>query len=252
MADLEEQLLQWESEFKQHRYSQPISQSQKPPDHQIVPQGLSAMENQNSASSPLDDLLSQVKAEFDQSKPLPQLQSNSQSESNNPQLQELISKVKTEFAKKRKNYQSGGDNHNSSSTTSSSAPLDDLLTQVRAEFDSQPPSQLKSNQSRPSSNHRNSSTQNDEDFFATVQSKFEQKKQTQASQSYEQSVNEVRLEEQRKQRKQRSLVRQAKEWLSNLDPHSEEGLWFEEFAYSYPSRLEAAIDYVEALKEVRY
>lgn len=37
------------------------------------------------------------------------------------------------------------------------------------------------------------------------------------------------------------FTQQANEWLKKLDPLSGEGLWFEEFAKNYPSRLEAAI-----------
>ncbi|MBE9009676.1 hypothetical protein IQ250_05610 [Pseudanabaenaceae cyanobacterium LEGE 13415] len=58
-----------------------------------------------------------------------------------------------------------------------------------------------------------------------------------------------RLEQLKKQRRQ-ALTMKAEEWLRNLDPHSNEGLWFEEFACNYRSRIEAAIDYLEALQEV--
>ena len=193
-----------------------------------------------------------VEAEFEQ----PQSKSPSHQKINpnhdNTELQELVSQVKAEFAKKRRNYQGEVESNSHSNSSSTSPPLDDLLTQVRAEFEQKPPSQ--SSRAFNSFKPKNSSTkkERDEDFFAQVKSKFEQRKQTQATQNYQQSVDEVRLAEQKRQRKQQSLLRQAKKWLSNLDPHSEEGLWFEEFAYSYPSRLEAAIDYVEALHEVRY
>ncbi|MFN6463436.1 MAG: salt stress protein, Slr1339 family [Nostoc sp. DedVER02] len=41
-----------------------------------------------------------------------------------------------------------------------------------------------------------------------------------------------------------ALKVQAKEWLSKVDPLSSEGLWFERFAESYSSKLEAAIEYL--------
>lgn len=40
----------------------------------------------------------------------------------------------------------------------------------------------------------------------------------------------------------------AKQWLQQLDPISNEGLWFMEFAESYESPLAAAIDYLMALE----
>jgi ABC-type branched-subunit amino acid transport system ATPase component len=61
-----------------------------------------------------------------------------------------------------------------------------------------------------------------------------------------------RQEELRQQRKREALVKQAQEWLKKLDIKSEEGLWFEEFSYSYENKLEAAIDYLAALREVRF
>ncbi len=46
-----------------------------------------------------------------------------------------------------------------------------------------------------------------------------------------------------------ALTQAAQQWLKQVDIRSEEGLWFEEFAYNYDSRLEAAIEYLEALEQ---
>ncbi|WP_017303341.1 salt stress protein, Slr1339 family [Spirulina subsalsa] len=56
-----------------------------------------------------------------------------------------------------------------------------------------------------------------------------------------------REQEWRRQQQEKVLKRQAEMWLKQLDPHSDEGLWFEEFAYHYPSKLAAAMDYLNAL-----
>ncbi len=42
-----------------------------------------------------------------------------------------------------------------------------------------------------------------------------------------------------------TLKTRAKEWLKQLDPLSTEGLWFERFAESYPTKIEAAINYLQ-------
>ncbi len=63
-----------------------------------------------------------------------------------------------------------------------------------------------------------------------------------------QNVDEIRLAEQRRQQQQKQAIAQAKKWLNQLQPYSEEGMWFDQFAESYPSRLDAAIDYLKALK----
>ncbi len=46
---------------------------------------------------------------------------------------------------------------------------------------------------------------------------------------------------QQKAKDQEEAAKTATEWLKKLDPLDGEGLWFEEFAKNYPSRLEAAI-----------
>ena len=56
-------------------------------------------------------------------------------------------------------------------------------------------------------------------------------------------------QQQRERRRQAALQQKAREWLNNLNPKSEEGRWFEEFSYSYDSKLVAAMDYLQAMKE---
>ena len=47
----------------------------------------------------------------------------------------------------------------------------------------------------------------------------------------------------------RQKVRQAQVWLKKLDKNSDEGYWFDQFAFRYSSRIDAAIDYLQAVKE---
>lgn len=56
-------------------------------------------------------------------------------------------------------------------------------------------------------------------------------------------------EELRERRRKEALKEKARQWLKNLNPRSEEGQWFEEFSYSYEYKLQAAIDYLEAMRE---
>ena len=53
----------------------------------------------------------------------------------------------------------------------------------------------------------------------------------------------------REVRRKKALREKAQQWLKNLNPRSEEGKWFEEFSYSYEDKLQAAIDYLEAMRE---
>jgi hypothetical protein len=77
----------------------------------------------------------------------------------------------------------------------------------------------------------------------------EQQEQLVLEQQQQAKQKQQRLEQLKAQRRA-ELTEQAAEWLKALDPKSTEGKWFEEFACNYASRLEAAIDYLEALKEV--
>ncbi len=47
----------------------------------------------------------------------------------------------------------------------------------------------------------------------------------------------------------RQKVRQAQVWLKKLDKDSDERYWFDQFAFKYASRIDAAIDYLQAVKE---
>ncbi|MBE9225876.1 hypothetical protein IQ264_10610 [Phormidium sp. LEGE 05292] len=96
---------------------------------------------------------------------------------------------------------------------SASSPEDGLLSQIKAEFAEQDKAE-------------------------------ELKKQEQIK------AEKIRLERIKQQQRQ-ALTKEAEAWLKKLNPRSAEGLWFEEFAYSYSSKLEAAIDYLQALKETQ-
>ncbi|MEH1810554.1 salt stress protein, Slr1339 family [Nostoc sp.] len=63
----------------------------------------------------------------------------------------------------------------------------------------------------------------------------------------QQELEQERIQQEKIKAKQiEGLKVQAKEWLAKVDPLSSEGLWFERFAESYPSKLEAAIEYLRS------
>ena len=62
-------------------------------------------------------------------------------------------------------------------------------------------------------------------------------------------IEAQRREELRERRRKEAMQEKAKQWLNNLNLRSEEGKWFEEFSYSYEDKLQAAIDYLEAMRE---
>lgn len=83
--------------------------------------------------------------------------------------------------------------------------------------------------------------------------KSEQQVQDQDQVSQDQVSQDQRKAQQLKalkEQRQQEVRSQATQWLKTLDPKSTEGLWFDEFACNYDSRLVAAIEYLEALQEV--
>lgn len=77
-----------------------------------------------------------------------------------------------------------------------------------------------------------------------TQLESESQRQEQATQEKQRRLNELQA------KRRADLAKQAQQWLKTLNSSSEEGVWFEEFACGYGSRLEAAIDYLEALQTV--
>ncbi len=144
--------------------------------------------------------------------------------------------------------------------------IDDLLAQVKAEYQEQ--EQAKQPQQKPlfqeeefkspppvSSTYQPQPSQQkwvsaaEDNLLAQVKAEFEEQARAEELKKQQQLREEQLLKEQRRKREREALTQEATEWLKNLNLRSEEGLWFEEFAYSYPSKLEAAIDYLQALRE---
>ncbi|HBE18217.1 MAG TPA: hypothetical protein DEG17_02340 [Cyanobacteria bacterium UBA11149] len=155
--------------------------------------------------------------------------------------------------------------------------LDDLLAQIKSEYQEPKSTQTPKKKSlfdEAEFAKQNSSTGSyqppppsqtwlspaEENLLAELKAEFKQQEEAEELKKQEQIQEEKRLKEQqlreqqlrnqqREQKRREALTQQATEWLKKLNPKSEEGLWFEEFSYSYPSKLEAAIDYMQALRE---
>lgn len=95
-------------------------------------------------------------------------------------------------------------------------------------------------------------------LLAKIDAKPQQKipppanKATKFASDIEQLLSEVKADYTQKEReleqqKAKEKNRRAIAWLKTLDPMSSEGLWFEEFAAKYPSKVAAAVDYLRSL-----
>ncbi len=85
-------------------------------------------------------------------------------------------------------------------------------------------------------------------LLADVKSDFKQKDLAQELQRQEELQAKQVRQEQIKAKQKEGLKKEAKSWLEKLDPLSSEGLWFERFAQGYPSKLDAAIEYLESVE----
>lgn len=143
--------------------------------------------------------------------------------------------------------------------SNSSAKVDNLSNDLLADIESQF-KQKKNNTYNPP--QKTSGVDNAlESLTQQLQTKYTPKKEISADDFEE--IKRKELEEQRKAKaearrqeelakveaqKREALTKRAQLWLKNLNPNSDEGFWFSQFAMSYESKLQAAIDYLKALE----
>ena len=189
----------------------------------------------------MDDLLAQLKAEFE------------------PKQQSRANARKPKASKSKQPPQS-----------TSTASMEQMLTELRNELESgreranaapdrpQPSAQPEQVAANTAKYRNRLNALIDEDYRQQAQireAKFAELKRQEEARIAEQKRREQELieaqkrEELRERRRKEALRKTAEQWLKNLNTRSEEGRWFEEFSYSYESKLEAAIDYLEAIRE---
>jgi hypothetical protein len=123
--------------------------------------------------------------------------------------------------------------------------IDKLLAELKSESEQpfKPQQQSKPNESKPENKSTSSLIDN---ILADVKSDFEERDQVIELQK-QQELEQERIRQEQLQAKQlETSNKQAQDWLNKLDPLSTEGIWFERFAEGYPSKLEAAIEYLQS------
>ena len=145
-------------------------------------------------------------------------------------------------------------------------PIDKLLSELQVEYQQSANSQAEKTQeeeeekqvnqvkkinldlSAPSSSLFESSSKGDaiDNILSEVKKEIEEKQLLEEEQK-QQAIAEERIQQEEiRAQKLEALKGQAQEWLEKLEPLSPEGMWFESFAQSYPSKLEAAIEYLNS------
>ncbi len=129
-------------------------------------------------------------------------------------------------------------------------PIDDLLAQVKAECDRETPTPTP-NKPTPSPSPTPQRKDLTDRLLDEVRDEFADRDRAAAIAAQARQKRQQQQEEERHRQQRQQFAKQAQLWLQNLEPLSTEGIWFEEFASSYPTKIEAAIDYLQALAEVR-
>jgi hypothetical protein len=84
-----------------------------------------------------------------------------------------------------------------------------------------------------------------DNILAEVKADFAEKDALAESQKQQAIEQEKIRQAEIKSQRLAALQGEAEAWLKKLDPFSSEGLWFERFAETYPSKLEAAMEYLQ-------
>ncbi|MEA5577159.1 salt stress protein, Slr1339 family [Anabaena sp. UHCC 0451] len=84
-----------------------------------------------------------------------------------------------------------------------------------------------------------------DNLLTEVQSDFLERDHAEELKKQQELEQEKNLQLKLKAQQRETLKKQAQTWLSKLDSLSPEGLWFERFAEAYPSKLDAAIEYLQ-------
>lgn len=123
--------------------------------------------------------------------------------------------------------------------------IDKLLAELKTEYKEEQPKQQPSKSTTAKSfTLLPKSGSLMDNLLAEVQSDFAEIDAAEELKRQQELEQERIRQEQLKAKQLEALKVQAKEWLAKIDPLSPEGLWFERFAESYPSKLEAAIEYL--------
>ncbi len=164
---------------------------------------------------------------------------------NNPSVDELLNQVKSKY----KNKQSDSPQVKESNPLEENNQTEKLLAKIKCQLTDSKKSNINEKSIKAIQEEIKNKQQlvNQSDSILTeLKNKYENKKIS-PDNNFDQNQEEIRYAEQRRQQQRKLLTRQAEQWLKNLDVTSDEGFWFEEFSTSYPSKLEAAIDYLLAL-----
>jgi hypothetical protein len=174
-------------------------------------------------------------------------------------MDELLAQLKAEYAQPEQ-PSTLPPRSQEQSKPQTTEPIDDLLAEVKAEFEGEQTKleqgrevrSLRSRCAHSTLNPKNSSFSKDLSNSDNLIKDLQQEDKAEQERKQQEIIAQKQKQQDKERRRTEALKQKAREWLNNLDPKSDEGLWFEEFAYAYESKLEAAIDYLKAIRESHF
>ncbi|BAU63075.1 hypothetical protein STA3757_04300 [Stanieria sp. NIES-3757] len=190
-------------------------------------------QNQN-----LDNLLNELKSKYNAS------DRSTSSQSSSSEMDNLLDGVKSELKTNQMSIKA-----KINQVTQNKSQVDESLDSIKEQYKQKHKSQ---DSATIKTTHVGKNQTQVNESFESIKVQYQKKQKNQQAQDeliYNRNQQEIIIQEQQKQLQNKKLVQQAEQWLANLDPFSDEGMWFNELAESYPSRLEAAINYLSTFNK---
>jgi hypothetical protein len=194
----------------------------------------------------MDDLLAQLKAEFEpEPKPISKAnQPSTSSKSKSPPPKTTPASMAKMLEELKNELESGRDRATSTPSTPSQSPTSAQPPRLSAKDAAQARQRLNALIDRDYQAQAEKREAKLAEIKRQAEAKLAEEKRRQ-----QELIELQQREELRDRRRKEALREEAKTWLLKLNPRSEEGKWFQEFSYSYENKLQAAIDYLEAMQE---
>lgn len=124
--------------------------------------------------------------------------------------------------------------------------LDKLLDELKTEYNQSQPVKSQPARNKPPSFTSTPAKSLVDNILAEVKADFAAHDAL-AESKRQQAIEQEKIRQaQIKSQRLAALQAEAEAWLKKLDPFSSEGLWFEKFAETYASKLEAAMEYLQS------
>jgi hypothetical protein len=123
--------------------------------------------------------------------------------------------------------------------------VDNILSQLKSKYERSEGEKIKPAPPLPQPTHHHNKFNDPLDgILAELKTESNEKAKVEQEQLVAEQFRQVQHQQKAEQQRLAELRKKSEAWLEQLDPLAGEGVWFEQFARTYPSRLEAAMDFL--------